>query len=416
MSDRRAPSAGYGFREKEGYRHEVWRAFADMWGEQLADQRAMILPSKEGLEIPVALRWGASESNLVGVDENRALIATARWRGAYPAVRGMGNTIGRAAERLAAEEARFGVVNLDLCNKFSRSMVDELQQFAAADILADTAVVAVTLLKGREHPETTAALSIMAERCGLEWNMDAARPFLAMLFMEEALAGRAWCPIKSGEYRSGSKNMVWLVAATATHEAMRAEARARGWAETERVGTERDRYAYHGAWEYFRYRDRGRWAQGPLPRWGLVREGPTGWEWTARDHPRCPHYLDDDDLDLQARLREHFSSAAAAVEYFDGEWDSDGEWREGAWGEAMRKIKRRWEAACEAAARAAAPALPWCDRWRNAPHLEPCRVDLGAVRFTTADPPRRGPVTQPFNTWKINRPAGDVEGRARVAA
>lgn len=144
----RAPKNGYGFKEKQKYRHKVWSYFASKLNAETA--RVLILPSKEGLEIPIALSYGFKEENLIAVDDCPAVIATSKWRKEYPKIKFYGNKLSRAGERIFQDGTTIDAANLDLCGNISACMIDEFQRFVFSGCLSGKAIVSLTMLCGRE--------------------------------------------------------------------------------------------------------------------------------------------------------------------------------------------------------------------------------------------------------------------------
>ena len=98
----RAPKTGYNFEEKNKYRHKVWSTFAEKL--DVSSAIVLFLPSKEGLEIPIALSYGFKEENLIAVDDCPAVIAASKWRKEYPKIKFYGNSLSRAGERIKQDD------------------------------------------------------------------------------------------------------------------------------------------------------------------------------------------------------------------------------------------------------------------------------------------------------------------------
>lgn len=197
---RSAPKEGYDFAAKAQYRKQVWKVLLDQSEKPRQDLRCLILPSSEGLEIPLLIEQGVREENIFAVDKNAAVLATAPWRERYPRVRIYGNELPRAAERLRDDAVVIDCANLDLCANLSVAGLRELQHVAATLPLASMSGLALTMLKGRELNDIFAlfALSHFDDRLDV-----ACRAF--------NVPDRALSTVLSGEYPSGTQYMQWRV-------------------------------------------------------------------------------------------------------------------------------------------------------------------------------------------------------------
>ena len=164
--DRIAPNGGYDFPNKEKYRQDVWRCFAENVND-VDTAKVGFLPSKEGLEIPVALSFGFREENLYAIDKNAALLATAPWRKTYPNVNIYGSELARAGERMVKDGVFLDAVNLDLCGNLSVPMVSAITGLMGSGVVCDSGIVfSITALKGRETKEMSLILGLLADLSG----------------------------------------------------------------------------------------------------------------------------------------------------------------------------------------------------------------------------------------------------------
>ena len=158
----RGPVTGYTSDAKHEYREQVWSAIApkvkDLFG---LDSRAhvLMLPSKGGEEIEVAINHGIPEDRIIAVDENPALIATAAWRKHRPLVKCYGSSLSRAAQRIKEDGFVLLAANLDLCNNFSEDLVSEVSGFFGNCVRFDKFCFSVTVMKGRENKATNLMLN-----------------------------------------------------------------------------------------------------------------------------------------------------------------------------------------------------------------------------------------------------------------
>lgn len=148
MTERRAPEGGYDFGAKREYRRQVWASFR----KEVADPKnahVFLMPSKEGAEIEEALRRGFQLNNMHVCDYRPAIVAVlnARYGGKLNTY---GCSAGRACERIAEKGVRIVAANFDFTSCASIKLRDELDQISASNVLADEAVTAFTILRGRE--------------------------------------------------------------------------------------------------------------------------------------------------------------------------------------------------------------------------------------------------------------------------
>ena len=178
----RGPKDGYDFSRKRNYRRQVWATFRKnlkQKGLSIKDSHALLMPSLEGEEIDVALNAGFREQNLHIVDDGPAVVATLKRR--YPRINTYGVTASRAVERIARKGIRLRCLNLDFCGNLSGPFASELlavalcgsypvslkftrEGFTTNDsgdgnrAFDDVAFVAISTLRGREHPKTSQCL------------------------------------------------------------------------------------------------------------------------------------------------------------------------------------------------------------------------------------------------------------------
>jgi hypothetical protein len=179
---RSGPRGGYDFSRKRDYRRKVWATFRDTlkrWHVPVVEAQALLMPSLEGDEIDVALNAGFREANLHVVDHEPAIVATLKKR--YPTINTYGVTASRAFERLSRSGVKIRCANLDFCSQISKPFGGELAQIAllggvpcrigaldtgsfrvdfdseqyGSGVLDDQAVIAVSVLRGRESRSVT---------------------------------------------------------------------------------------------------------------------------------------------------------------------------------------------------------------------------------------------------------------------
>lgn len=208
----RGPKKGYDFPAKQAYRQAVWKHFAENVPD-VGSAKALFLPGRDGMEIPIALGLGFKEENLIACDENPALIATALWHKQYPLIRCYGSSLERAVERMRVDGVAIDAANLDFCSNLSTPVLVSIRQLLMGGIVNQPCLLAVTVLKGREG----AALAAIArlsfhdgrnciDRVGVIQRYIAdGYPYIARL-------------LAKGEYRSQTQSMIWGVLAIGSRE------------------------------------------------------------------------------------------------------------------------------------------------------------------------------------------------------
>lgn len=157
----RSPKNGYDFKEKSEYRLKVWSIFAEKIDTETA--KVLFLPSKEGLEIPIALSCGFKEENLIAVDDCPAVIASSRWRKEYPKIKFYGNKLSRAAQRIRKDGIIIAAANLDLCGNISKPTINEIVDFISSGCLLGECVISLTMLCGREQTAVNTLAELFLE-------------------------------------------------------------------------------------------------------------------------------------------------------------------------------------------------------------------------------------------------------------
>ena len=157
---RSAPRSGYDFGNKRQYRRTIWNTFATFCGTGRANSHALLMPSLEGDEIETAIQNGFREEHLHVVDKSAAIVATLKRR--WPKLNTYGVELGRAGYRVAESGRVLSVANLDLCGPVGAATFRELASFMAARPVR-RALLAVTVLRGRERPNAFGVVRCAAE-------------------------------------------------------------------------------------------------------------------------------------------------------------------------------------------------------------------------------------------------------------
>jgi hypothetical protein len=202
----RAPKGGYDTDVKNEYRVAVWGAIAPRVIASLDDERAVcvIMPSREGLEIDVAVSRGIPPEKILCVDQSAAVIATSKWRKRWPQCRFFASKVSAVGEKMKKAGMVAVAANLDLCGNFSDETLFEVDTFLKTAPLSDSACIAVTMMKGREGSVTSRLL----DRLGAERAFDEKR--LNALFFETSFVLSAWEKLTEGAYKANGMPVAYF--------------------------------------------------------------------------------------------------------------------------------------------------------------------------------------------------------------
>lgn len=150
---RRAPKEGYDNKEKRKYRNKVWKHLSHNALpilENNLNAKVLMLPSKEGLEIDVAIKYGIKREQIIAIDENPALLAHAKWKSKIPKQNRFGCKVSDIGKKIKKNGWVIAAANLDFCNNFSDELIKEIQSFIDSDCLCQTSFISITMMRGRE--------------------------------------------------------------------------------------------------------------------------------------------------------------------------------------------------------------------------------------------------------------------------
>lgn len=150
---RRAPKNGYDNDSKAKYRWNVWKHLSKKAIpilEKEDNAYVLLLPSKEGLEIDTAIKFGIPEERIIAIDENPAIIAVSKWRKKYPKVKYFGCKVSEVGYKIKKKGWKLASANLDFCNRISEELITETNSFLKNTPINDNFSFFVTFMKGRE--------------------------------------------------------------------------------------------------------------------------------------------------------------------------------------------------------------------------------------------------------------------------
>lgn len=149
---RRGPRKGYntGLGTKKQYRRDIWGKFSRYFERETKDKVALLMPSIEGDEVTEARSRGFRELHVV--DDNPAIVATLQKR--FPGITTYGVDLLRALQRMKDDGVTLHCANLDLTGPVSTRLGAILKAVAWSGVFAHGAVIAVTVLRGRESKAT----------------------------------------------------------------------------------------------------------------------------------------------------------------------------------------------------------------------------------------------------------------------
>lgn len=203
----RSPKNGYDNDDKSLYRHDVWSCLAPATIHNLSNPNAywLIMPSREGLEIDVAVSYGIPADRIVCVDQSAAVIATSGWRKRWPSCKFFASKISDVGGKLKKKNMVIAAANLDLCGNFSEETIDEIDAFVSEAPLVNNYALAITMMKGREGSALVRVLSAMYDH--------GVTPFrekrINALFSVTCMGGMAWRKLKEGSYTSSKMPVSW---------------------------------------------------------------------------------------------------------------------------------------------------------------------------------------------------------------
>lgn len=232
----RAPRGGYTSGEKARYRNSIWSVFRDECQAFVRDAQALLLPSSEGTEIEVALAHGFREENLFAVDWDLRVVLSLQER--FPKIHVYGVPLAQALHEMAMQRVRLDVANFDLCGPVGDELLPTLRYAAGAGVLAPGALLAVTVLRGREHEwaiqrvrdlqKDEGAFRRRLRKRGIELPMYPSPDCWRLLELRLALS--SFCigaePVldpntqqpRSGMYASGPQALLWAIFRMRLHE------------------------------------------------------------------------------------------------------------------------------------------------------------------------------------------------------
>jgi len=150
---RRAPKEGYDNDVKMEYRHKVWSTLAPKVKDKLKEDsnaKVLLLPSKEGIEIDVAIEYGINPEQIIAIDENPALLAHAQWKDKIPKENRFGCKVSKIGKKIEEKGWYLAGANLDFCNTFSEELINEINTFFKNTPIWRRFSFCVTMGKGRE--------------------------------------------------------------------------------------------------------------------------------------------------------------------------------------------------------------------------------------------------------------------------
>lgn len=152
-SQYRGPDIGYKSDAKMEYRNNVWDHISknQLWRIQRSDNlKVLLMPSKDGEEIDVALNYGFKEDQIICVDENPAIIASSKWRKKHPKVHFFGCKISEVGNKIKSKGWKLSAANLDFCNNLSQELIDETLSIIKSNVFDTEFTLFITMMKGRE--------------------------------------------------------------------------------------------------------------------------------------------------------------------------------------------------------------------------------------------------------------------------
>lgn len=206
-------SVSYDSEAKQRYRKEVWDALLE--GEVSGGGVALIMPSKSGAELEYLIeKRHFPQSRIICIDDNPAIIASAKWRKKYKSVRAYGISVANIGKKLRQLGVEISYANLDMCNNFSESLVGEVRSFLSECPKAPYFNFAVTVSKGREQSVTNYLMNVIVGDTGFlssgyEEIEEKRIACLMRLVWPEHSTDNILKRLKSGKYINNKTPMAW---------------------------------------------------------------------------------------------------------------------------------------------------------------------------------------------------------------
>jgi len=220
----RGPAKGYVSDAKQEYREKVWASFPDYivdYCANVSDCYVLLMPSREGKEIGVAIERGIPEEKIICVDESPAIIAVSEWRKKYPKCRFYGAKISEVGYKLNKNGRRIIAANLDFCNNFSSELIAETEEFINTAPFYKGFCISITIAKGRENKATTTLLNmVLGSYEFMEIKDKRARALFSAIYYNLIMDGDVLL-LGQGSYVHNRTPMTWLSIGNARNEDMR---------------------------------------------------------------------------------------------------------------------------------------------------------------------------------------------------
>lgn len=148
--NRSAPNGGYDFGNKRDYRRKIYSLFHLIKNRKYA--HLLILPSLEGMEIPLAISKGFATSNIHAVDADSNVINTSLWHSKYPEINTYAMSLSNACMQIKQKGVKISAANIDLCGcAGSNKTKESLYSVASMGILNPSRfIIGLNMLRGRE--------------------------------------------------------------------------------------------------------------------------------------------------------------------------------------------------------------------------------------------------------------------------
>jgi len=208
MPTRRRPKKGYDFLEKQKYRQKIWNIFS----QQMTPESATIimLPSKNGKEIDIAIENGFKEENIIAIDDDKAMLMWAPWRGKYPKIRIYADSILRASKKLQKDKVIIHAINLDLCGNLSARTFEQVSGFIKNITVYNNPIIAITMFKGREKHAVNCMAKIIVKKFKNDLKGISKRLGVLLLIVKDKVPKISnITQIAKGEYPNGVNTMDW---------------------------------------------------------------------------------------------------------------------------------------------------------------------------------------------------------------
>jgi hypothetical protein len=171
------------------------------------------MPASGCEEIETAIRHGINEDDIFCFDGSAAVIATSKWRKAYPNIMFAACSLDELSEKIFKHKKPVSVANFDLCGNVAGDVVDQVDAFLCSGIMKNRCAFAINIAKGREGKTLLKVIQSLNLSKNIDCDRMAAFCSISRFFVQGGGAikqNRISC-LKQDNYREHKTPMSWAV-------------------------------------------------------------------------------------------------------------------------------------------------------------------------------------------------------------